>query len=73
MAYLVEVPLLGLPCSIQSTSNLDVRTAIDQSPKELDQIPFLNYDFSSGKKTYGILLVNVQLAVEPDAIASSII
>ena len=66
MAYLVEVPLLGLPCSMQITSNLGVRTTIDQSPKELDQIPFIRYDVSSGKKTYGTLLVYGQLAVEPD-------
>ena len=58
---------------MQSTSNLDVLTVIDQSPKELDQIPFLHYDVSSGKKKYGILLVDVQLAVEPDAMKASIL
>ena len=54
---MLEVPILGLPFSMQSTYNLDVRTAIDLSPKELDQIPFLYYDIYSGKKTYGIILV----------------
>ena len=63
---MLEVPILGLPFSMQSTYNLDVRTAIDQSSKELDQIPFLHYDVSSGKKTYGILLIDGYIAVDPD-------
>ena len=58
---------------MQTRSNLDIQTAIDQSPKDLDQIPFLHYDVSSGKKTYGILLVDGQLAVEPYVMTSSII
>ena len=69
----VEVPLLGLPCSVQSTSNLDVLTAINQSPKEFDQIPFLNCDVSSGKKIYGIIVLDDQIAVESDAMKSSIL
>ena len=69
----MEVIILGLPCSMQSTSNLDVLTEINQSPKDLDQIPFLRNDVSSGKKTYGILLVDVQLVVDPDAIISLIL
>ena len=58
---------------MQSTSNLDVLTVIDQSPKELDQIPFLHYDVSSGKKSYGILLVDGQLVVELDVMLSFIL
>ena len=43
---------------------------IDKIPKELDQIPFLHYDVSSGKKTYGILLVDDQITVEPYTMTS---
>ena len=66
----MEVIILGLPCSMQSTSNLDVLTEINQSPKDLDQIPFLRNDVSSGKKTYGILLVDDQITVEPYTMTS---
>ena len=55
---------------MQSTSNLDVQTAINQSPKELDQIPFLHYDVSSGRKKCGILLVDSQIVVDPDEMIS---
>ena len=69
----MEVPILGLPCSMQSTSNLDVQTAIYHSPKELDKMAFLNYGVYSGRGKYGILLVDGQLAVDPDAITSLIL
>ena len=58
---------------MQSTSNLDVWTEINQIPKDLDQIPFLHYYVSSGNKTYGILPVDGQIAVEPDAMTSSVL